>query len=301
MLFYTDQLNRKIELASPPKRIISLVPSQTELLYDLGLRDEVIGITKFCIHPTEWFRNKTRVGGTKKIDFEKIKQLQPDLIIGNKEENQKEQIEQLMKDYNVWMSDIYTLNDALNMITQVGTLVGKQKESTILKLQIESRFNQFSTKINAHLERRFISNLKSNISYLTSHISHLKTAYFIWQKPYMAAGGNTFINDMLTRCGFNNVFASTEFSRYPELSASQIVAAKPELILLSSEPYPFKEKHVQEFQNSCPDAKILIVDGELFSWYGSRLLQSPAYFEKILMKCQMSNGRCKMVKSQSQS
>jgi ABC-type Fe3+-hydroxamate transport system substrate-binding protein len=292
MPFYTDQLNRKIELAFPPKRIISLVPSQTELLYDLGLRDEVVGITKFCIHPNEWFKTKTHVGGTKKINFEKIKQLQPDLIIGNKEENEKEQIEQLMKDYTVWMSDIYTLKDALTMITYIGPLVGKQQESTILKLQIEAAFNQFSSKIANHPPAPFAHShpqshaQEGNVSALPAPNSRLKVAYFIWRKPFMVAGNNTFINDMLTHCGLTNVFDSPDLGRYPELSKEHIQAARPELILLSSEPYPFREKHLQEFQALCPEAKIMIVDGELFSWYGSRLLQAPAYFEKIFFsKC----------------
>ncbi len=261
MNLFTDQLNRKINLPFPPKRIISLVPSQTELLYDLGLRDEVVGITKFCIHPHEWLKSKTHIGGTKKIDLEKIKQLNPDLIIGNKEENEREQIEKLMKLYPVWMSDIYTLKDALNMITNIGTLVGKQQEAIHLKLRIESQFQ--------------------NISNLPSTTPSLKTAYFIWRKPYMAAGNNTFINDMLKRSGFNNVFDNNDFTRYPEVNSEQIANANPEVILLSSEPYPFKEKHIQEFQAICPKAKILIVDGELFSWYGSRLLQAPLYFKKL--------------------
>jgi ABC-type Fe3+-hydroxamate transport system substrate-binding protein len=292
MSFFTDQLNRKIELPFPPKRIISLVPSQTELLFDLGLRDEVVGITKFCIHPAEWFQSKMHVGGTKKIDFEKIKQLNPDLIIGNKEENDKAQIEQLTKDYKVWMSDIYTLKDALNMIAQVGTLVGKQKESKLLKLQIESAFNQFLNKIKEHSPAPFTlpyidaHGEQEPISHLKSHISNLKVAYFIWRKPFMVAGNNTFINDILTHCGLNNVFASTGYTRYPKITPEQIAAANPELILLSSEPFPFKEKHLKEFQRICPDAKIIIVDGELFSWYGSRLRCAPAYFEKMLFQFQ---------------
>jgi len=271
---YFDQLNRKIELPFPPKRIISLVPSQTELLYDLGLRDEVVGITKFCIHPDEWFHTKTRIGGTKKIDFEKIKQLNPDLIIGNKEENEKAQIEQLMNDHKVWMSDIYSLKDALNMIVQVGTLVGKPQEAINLKLQIESQFNDLNVKLPAR-PNGFDHSGRSTLN------SKLNVAYFIWRKPFMVAGGSTFINDMLIRCGFNNVFATTDSIRYPEVDEQQIAEIKPEIILLSSEPYPFKEKHIGELQSICPDAKIIIVDGELFSWYGSRLLQAPAYFEKI--------------------
>ncbi len=258
---FTDQLNRKLELSSAPKRIISLVPSQTELLYDLGLREEVVGITKFCVHPGEWFHSKTRVGGTKKYDFEKIKALQPDLIIGNKEENEKEQIEELMKEYPVWMSDIYTLKDACDMIMRIGTMVGKITEATNLKLEIESKFNRFQ------LPAQRSEGLQS-------------VAYFIWRRPYMTAGHDTFINDMLQRCGFQNVFTGYD-SRYPEVTNETIIAAAPEVILLSSEPYPFKEKHVEEFRALLPNAKILIVDGEMFSWYGSRLLEAPEYFAKV--------------------
>jgi ABC-type Fe3+-hydroxamate transport system substrate-binding protein len=259
MASFTDQLNRKIELTSPPKRIISLVPSQTELLYDLGLRDEVTGITKFCVHPEEWFRTKTRIGGTKKYDLEKIKALQPDLIIGNKEENEQGQIEELMKHYTVWMSDIYNLSDAYDMITRIGTLVGKQQEAMILKVKIESEFNTLNAELSALSTRT-------------------KAAYFIWNNPYMVAGDHTFINEMLKVCGFYNVFGT---ARYPEVTAEQIAAAAPGLILLSSEPYPFKEKHIEEFRKICPDAKVLIVDGEIFSWYGSRLLKAPGYFRQL--------------------
>ena len=186
--------------------------------------------------------------------------MQPDLIIGNKEENEQEQIEELMKEYNVWMSDIYSLKDACDMITRIGTLVGKQQEATNLKLEIESKFNTFL-------------NFRNN----TSEIRNV--SYFIWNNPYMVAGNNTFINEMLKICGFKNVF---EEARYPEINAKQLAEAKPELILLSSEPYPFKEKHIQEFKEICPNAKIHIVDGELFSWYGSRLLQAPAYFGQLI-------------------
>lgn len=263
-MLFTDQLNRKLEIPSLPKRIVSLVPSQTELLYDLGLRDEVVGITKFCVHPEEWFRSKTRVGGTKKYDFEKIKKLQPDLIIGNKEENEKEQIEELMKHYPVWMSDIYTLKDALWMIVALGALLGKNEQATNLKLEVEALFHRFEGTVpHTHLT--------------TSH----KTAYFIWRNPYMVAGHDTFINEMMKLCGFKNVFTERT-SRYPEVSKEEIIAANPEIILLSSEPYPFKEQHIREFSEMLPQAKIKIVDGEIFSWYGSRLLKAPAYFRQLI-------------------
>ncbi len=259
---FTDQLNRKIELTTSPKRIISLVPSQTELLFDLGLRDEVVGITKFCIHPNEWYKTKTRVGGTKKINFDIIKQLQPDLIIGNKEENEQTFIQELMQRYTVWMSDIYNLKDAYDMITRIGSLVGKQQEAINLKLTIESKFNALNFERSA---------LKPQA----------KVAYFIWNKPYMVAGNNTFINEMLAICGFANVFVNKE-GRYPEISNEELKAAGPDVILLSSEPFPFAEKHIQQFKDICPNAKILIVDGEMFSWYGSRLLKAPEYFLELI-------------------
>ncbi len=268
-MIFTDQLGNKIELAQTPKRIISLVPSQTELLYDIGLRDEVVGITIFCIHPDLWFRTKNRIGGTKKYDFEKIKQLQPDLIIGNKEENEQEQIEELSKLYPVWLSDIHNLKEALFMIISIGALVGKNEEATNIKLQIEYSFHQ----LICHLELVEGLNPKSQI---------LNVAYLIWQNPFMLAGQNTFINNMLTRCGFNNVFASVDLARYPEVTKEQIAKANPDIIFLSSEPFPFKEKHIEEFKIICPNAKVMIVDGEMFSWYGSRLLQAPDYFTKLI-------------------
>src|ERR1700741_3198050 len=110
-MHFIDQTGRKISIPQIPQRIISLVPSQTELLFDLGLDKEVVGITKFCVHPPEWFQTKTRVGGTKQLKIDLIKQLQPDLIIANKEENVKEQIEELEKHFPVWISDVNNLED----------------------------------------------------------------------------------------------------------------------------------------------------------------------------------------------
>lgn len=265
---FTDQLHRTIEIAGTPKRIISLVPSQTELLYDLGLRDEVVGITKFCVHPNEWYRNKTRVGGTKTYDFEKIKALNPDLIIGNKEENEQEQMKQLMTLYPVWMSDIYTLTDAMQTILQIGGFVNKEAEANTLRLKIEKA-------VTALYKFRAETALKQ-----------LKVAYFIWRMPYMVAANNTFIHHLLEQCGFKNVFAGDAFERYPEISPKQLADANPDVILLSSEPYPFKEKHIAEFQSICKDAKIVTVDGELFSWYGSRLLHAPEYFKGLIVSLQ---------------
>lgn len=240
-----------------PQRIVSLVPSQTELLFDLGLGDRVVGVTKFCIHPKEQVKQKTKIGGTKNFKFDVIDALQPDLIIGNKEENYKEGITQLQQKYKVWMSDMYTLEDALQMIRQVGQLTGTEAKAQDIAQTIAYRFEQ-----------------------LPPLQPIIKTAYFIWRKPYMAVGSHNIIDHMLQRCGFSNAFG--HLLRYPEITPAQLQAANPKLILLSSEPYPFKEKHIREFQEICPQASIKVVDGEMFSWYGSRLLQAPAYLQKVI-------------------
>ncbi|MGB4773931.1 MAG: helical backbone metal receptor [Daejeonella sp.] len=258
---FTDQLGRNISVSYPPCRIISLVPSQTELLFDLGLDEEIVGITKFCIHPQEMVKNKLKTGGTKKLDLTKIRELKPDLIIGNKEENTKDQIEQLMKEFPVWMSDITNLDSALQMIREVGILVGKDGRAKYIADEIIFNFNS-------------IDAIRGN----------LRIAYFIWKDPYIVAGKQTFIDDMINRLGCKNAF---ELERYPQLNVEDIRKVSPDVIFLSSEPYPFKEKHIKEFHSICPNTQVLIVDGELFSWYGSRLKLSPPYFtllQKEIMK-----------------
>jgi len=258
----TDQMQREVLLEFSPRRIISLVPSQTELLYDLGLDETIVGITKFCIHPGEWFHRKARVGGTKQLKLDVIDQLQPDLIIGNKEENDREQIEALTTKYPVWMSDISTLDDAMDMIKAIGELTNKSENAKSLIKRINGAFADW------HKERPTPT---------------LRAAYFIWRKPYMVAATGTFIDEMLTIAGFNNVFA--EHKRYPEIALEELAKVAPQIILLSSEPYPFKEKNFDEFKRVCPNAVIKIVDGELFSWYGSRLLNMPDYFQSLLNEC----------------
>lgn len=250
--------------SNPPQRIISLVPSQTELLYDLGLDEKVVGITKFCIHPEEWFRAKTRVGGTKDIKKEIIDKLQPDLIIANKEENVKEQVEELAKDYPVWVSDIHDLESALQMIEDVGTLTNKKIKSKEITAVIKQAFFQIA-----------------NVQPKTQN-TKLKTCYLIWRNPYMTVGSDTFIHDMLDRCGLENIFLNK--IRYPETTVEELNDAGCELLLLSSEPYPFKQKHIDELQEQLPGCKIMLVDGEMFSWYGSRLMKAPAYFKELLQR-----------------
>lgn len=246
-------LTSTLQLTRTPKRIISLVPSQTELLHSLGLEHETIGITRFCIHPDEWFRNKIRVGGTKNIDIQKIISLQPDLIIANKEENIKEQVEQIATHFPVWVTDVNTLEDAYKMISDIGELTGKSNEASTLVSKIKFEFTQLPLP---HLP--------------------LPVCYLIWKDPYMSVGGDTFIHHMLEKAGFKNVFAHR--LRYPQVSVTDIRESGCKVILMSSEPFPFKQKHMDELQEQLPGIIIKLVDGEMFSWYGSRLLYAPAYF-----------------------
>ncbi|MES2678736.1 MAG: helical backbone metal receptor [Bacteroidota bacterium] len=259
MFEFTDQLKNTIALKHRPKRIISLVPSQSELLWDLGLGNKLVGITKFCIHPAEMFAKVERVGGTKTLDIDKIRSLKPDLIIGNKEENEKSQIELLQKEFNVWMSDIVTFEQSFEMIGCLGKI-----------FENETRAEELIKSIAESLER-----VKNNFS-------GQRILYFIWNKPYMVAGSGTFIDHVLTYLGFEN--AAAPFQRYPRLSEEDLHKINPELCFLSSEPFPFKKQHIIEMQEQLPAAKIRIVDGEVFSWYGSRLLRLGDYVKKLSLE-----------------
>lgn len=253
-------MGREVNVPFPPKRIVSLVPSQTELLYSLGLNDEVVGQTLFCIHPEQMHQSKPRVGGTKNFKLEKIQQLNPDLIIGNMEENEKTGIELLARHYPVWMSNIKTFNEALSMINSIGELVNKQAEANQLIKLISASFAELLPAAEA-----------------------TTVLYFIWRKPWMVVGRDTFIGDMLVKLGLVNACNGPD-ARYPTLTDDEIVALNPAVILLSSEPYPFKHKHLEELRALCPQAKIQLVDGEMFSWYGSRLLHAANYFKQLLVE-----------------
>lgn len=222
----------------------------------------MIGITKFCIHPADKVEQKTLVGGTKTLNLSKIHALNPDFILANKEENTREQIEILQQRYRVHVTDVNTLPDALAMIQEVGTLVGKHTEAEALASQIEKTL------------------FPPQQAYRSS------VAYLIWRKPYMVAAAGTFIHAMLEQAGFQNAFARQ--TRYPVVSAEELKTAQPDLIFLSSEPYPFGQKHMAELQAIFPSTRIRLVDGEVFSWYGSRLLQASDYFRNLRVEIDQS-------------
>ncbi|MEZ0541271.1 helical backbone metal receptor [Fibrella arboris] len=242
-------------------RIVSIVPSQTELLFDLGLAAEIVGITNYCVHPADKVIGKPKVGGTKNVQLSRVADLQPTLILANYEENTEADVVALRAIAPVHITDVKTLPDALTMIGDMGELVGRQAEADGLVRQIGASFAAIRPVMES---------------------GDLSVAYLIWRKPYMVAARDTFIDAMLTEAGFRNAFGdqaspswpSPRWVRYPVVTETDLKAAKPDLVFLSSEPYPFSQKHIADIQGCCPGAQVCLVDGELFSWYGSRLRQS---------------------------
>jgi ABC-type Fe3+-hydroxamate transport system substrate-binding protein len=241
---------------APAKRIVSLVPSLTEFLFDLGLDSEVVGITKFCVHPESWFRSKQRIGGTKNVHVEKLLALQPDLVIASKEENIKEQVEQIAEKVPVLLTDVQDYTGALKAMKVIAVACGKEEVGVSLCSQVEKQF-----------------------ALLPSANSKIRVAYCIWKDPWMFAGGDTYISGMLKKAGFENILH--DHSRYPVLTLKQLAEKRPGIVFLSSEPYPFQDKHIRDLEAVMPGIPVLLVDGEMFSWYGSRLLQAPAYFAEL--------------------
>ena len=259
-----DQLGHRLTLYGPPERIVSLVPSQTELLFDLGLAPQIAGITRYCIHPAHRVAEKEVVGGTKRFDVAAIRRLDPDLIIGNKEENDAAAIAALQREYRVWMSDIQDIAQALAMMREIGRITGRAAAAEALIRQID-----LPKRPPAAVVRQ--------------------AAYFIWRKPYMVAAGHTFIDDMLQRLGVTNVFG--HLARYPSIPVEQLRQLQPDFIFLSSEPYAFRQVHVAEFQSFSPKSQVVLVDGEMFSWYGSRLRLAGAYFARLREQLGFDAGR----------
>jgi ABC-type Fe3+-hydroxamate transport system substrate-binding protein len=262
-LIVVDQIGKKIAVPRQPLRIVSVVPSQTELLHTLGLEEEVVGITRFCVHPDAWQRTKQRVGGTKKLNIELIRSLRPNLVIANKEENTLKDVQAIATFCPVWTSNVDTFSSALDMIHRIGELTNTSEIAAQLVHGISTGFSSLLFKPT------------------------YRCAYLIWRNPWMAAGTKTFIHEMLKACGMFNIMEGQE--RYPTIEIRDLIEKDIQILLLSSEPYPFKVKDLEELSNILPEVKLMLVDGEMFSWYGSRMLHFPSYFKMIREKIDGSN------------
>ncbi len=252
-----DALGRPVVVPASPKRIVSLVPSQTELLAHLERENRVVGITRFCVRPADWRDRKPIVGGTKEVTIERIAELEPDFILANHEENTPEDVHALADLAPVYVTDVPTVDAACAMIRTVGTLVDRANAADALASAIEKRFATLNADAPIH------------------------AAYLIWRDPFMTVGRDTIIHDVMQRGGFTNVFSDR--TRYPEITLDALVDAAPDVLLLPDEPFPFgqKPRFSADLHEALPDTHLHFVDGELFSWYGSRLLDTPAHLRSL--------------------
>jgi ABC-type Fe3+-hydroxamate transport system substrate-binding protein len=239
------------------------VPSQTELLCDLALEKELVGITKFCVHPYYLKATKTIVGGTKKVDYDKIKSLNPDFILCNKEENTYEMLPELEKIAPTYFSDVNTIQQSVDLILSLGSILNRRTESDNLVHKIEFKLNSF---------KQFIKDKPTR-----------KVAYFIWAKPWMVAGNDTYINEMLQLNKFVNIYDN--MSRYPKVEINRIRhEGDPDVVFLSSEPYKFTDDQAFEIATYTNRSITVFADGEMFSWFGSRFLLALDYFKELHKK-----------------
>ena len=254
MILYQGTIHPNLN-SVPKSRIVSIVPSISWYLYDLLDSNSIIGISKFCEIPESVKSKPIRVGGTKTPHIDKIRKLKPDLIVANKEENTKESVEELAEDFDVYLSDVSDLDSMYQMMLELGLICGHQHIA-------ENWVNKISL---AYTNYKLTNQIK------TPH----RVAYLIWKDPYMVACKNTFIHSFLDCTGFINCFENRE--RYPIVSLNQILEEKPDVILLSSEPYPFNQSHFEAFgDNPCA-----LVDGKIFSWYGSYIFKSFTYLNAL--------------------
>lgn len=253
MITITDQTGNSLYFSKPPEKLVCLVPSLTETIADAGLENHLAGITKFCVHPMS-LRDKVRIiGGTKNPRVKDIFALKPDLIIANKEENRHEDIEAFRQFTQVYVSDIKTSHDVSLFLSFLQTLYKTDGCHHLIE-QIE----------NLH-------NLPVRLK--------IPTCYLIWKDPLMTIGNDTFIHHMMEKYGFSNVFGNK--LRYPQISYSKIEEYNPEIIMLSTEPYPFKETDISNLSHMFPASKVVLVDGEMFSWYGSRIIKANGYLNQL--------------------
>ncbi len=250
---FFDDLNREIILKNPPKKIVSLVPSVTETIATIGKEDILTGVTRFCMYPAGIKKKATLIGGTKTVNVQSIHQLKPDLILAEKSENNKNQVLLLAQNYPVYVFDIKNIDDGINMIGKSGELLAAAK-ATMLQQQVRKTFDKLKPSMP----------LK-------------KALYLIWKNPWMAAGRDTFIGSMMEKTGFVSILPSG----YKQVNNEYF--EKAEIILLSSEPFPFKEKDRLEIQKIYPDKNTILVDGEMFAWFGTRMLLAAEYFKKYFL------------------
>ncbi|MFA8300437.1 MAG: ABC transporter substrate-binding protein [Hyphomicrobiales bacterium] len=254
-MIWKDDLNREVEISEMPKRIVSLCPSITETICKLDLQHHLVGITDYCIHPEPLLVNKERIGGTKSINIDKIHLLEPDLILAVKEENLRKDIRSLQKEYPVFVFDIKSFDQGVDLIDRLGDML--------------------DAKYDAHMLSETLRQISSSLIPVKKP---KKALYLIWKDPIMAAGKDTFISSMMNIAGFKNCLLKRDGS-YPKID--DLNELDYDTLILSTEPYEFSEHHIDEFRKLVPDKEVILVDGEMFSWYGSHMVEAVCYIESL--------------------
>jgi ABC-type Fe3+-hydroxamate transport system substrate-binding protein len=241
-----------------PQRIVSLVPSLTEALFALGLGERVVGVTEWCVHPAEGVAPLAKIGGTKSPDIRAVLALRPDLVIANREENRRRDVERLESaGIRVWVTHPRTVRDGVELLGALADLGAPEERKRAV---VGPAMAALAGAEQQGFERR------------------VRVVCPIWRDPWMVVGDDTYAHDLITLCGGENVFAGVSQRRYPRVKLAEIEAAAPELILLPDEPYAFGQRDAQELAAlDIPAAhagRIHLIDGTLVSWYGPRILQA---------------------------
>lgn len=263
-----DCLGREITLPKNISRIVSLVPSISELIYDLNVEDKLVGVTKFCVHPKYFQIEKTVIGGVQDFDIEKIKELNPDVVFASKDENFEDEIAELEKFVPVYVTDVKNINEAKQMISNFGDLLNRRNEATKILMKIDLQL--------------------SDLSKITDDLLYRSGAYLVWNEPWVAAGKETFVDSMLKLIKVDNVFSNLN-ERYPMVTGANIHLGNPDIVMLPTEPFKFEDQQAMEISAHTHDAATFFVDGEVFAWYGSRLVKSIDQLKLLVLKFKEMN------------
>lgn len=253
-------------------RIVSLVPSVTELVCELGLADRLVGRTGFCVHPRDAVKRISKVGGTKDVDLDKVRSLEPTHVILNVDENRREDADALAKFVpHLIVTHPLAPSDNLALYRLIGGVFAREREAERLCREFEEEHAKLLAAAGSFRPQRVV--------------------YLIWKKPWMTVSRDTYVSRMLELVKWNTV-PERGADRYPRIDLEGPVLDDAELVLLSSEPYMFREKHVAELRDTAAvqGKKLALIDGEMTSWYGSRAIRGLDYLRRFREKLDRVSG-----------